>query len=146
VHCEAAEQVCAHACAQAPGRSQVKGALVAIFKKIGERETSEEGLDELYAFQLANPGVDLGHWTSMPSENFRTYIAHGLKKAARRHLAAQQQQAAEAGEGRRLLWAPMPGPAWMGKTLLMYNVMRMGRCSTRAPASAAARGVSEECQ
>ena len=69
---------------------------MAIFKKIGERDTSEEGLDELYRFQLANPGIDLSHWTSMPSENFRTYIMHGLKKAARRHLA--QQQAAEAGD------------------------------------------------
>ena len=78
-------------CAQALGRGVIKPVLAGIFKKIGERETSEEGLDELYSFQLDNPDIDLTPWTSKASDNFHAYIMHGLRKAAKRHQARLQQ-------------------------------------------------------
>lgn len=89
-----------HTCAQ--GRSVIKPVLAGIFTKIAERDTSEEGLDELYAFQLANPDMDLTPWTSKASDNFHAYIMHGLRKAAKRHQA-QLQQASQSGEASILL-------------------------------------------
>lgn len=69
--------------------SQVRrGLLAAIFKKIGDKDNSQAGLDELYQFQLDHPDVDIAPHIASVSESFKSYITHGLRKAARRHEAA----------------------------------------------------------
>lgn len=69
--------------------SQVRrGLLAAIFKKIGDKDSSQAGLDELYRFQLDHPDVDIAPHIASVSESFKSYITHGLRKAARRHQGA----------------------------------------------------------
>ena len=65
-----------------------RGLLAAIFKKIGDKDSSQAGLDELYQFQLDHPDVDIAPHIASVSESFKSYITHGLRKAARRYQSA----------------------------------------------------------
>ena len=68
-----------------------KAELAAIFRRIGLKETSEEGLAELAAFGRARGGIrdetgsgvglDLGPHLARTSEHFRAYIARGVARA-----------------------------------------------------------------
>ena len=55
-------------------------ALVEIFKKIGQKELTKVGLQELYNFKQAHPDVDLEPFLAQSSQYFRDYIERGLRK------------------------------------------------------------------
>jgi len=55
-------------------------ALVEIFKKIGQKELTKQGLQELFGFKQKNPHVDLEPFLAQSSQYFRDYIERGLKK------------------------------------------------------------------
>merc|ERR1711971_326541 len=54
-------------------------ALAEIFRKIGQKELTEQGLQELYNFKQQNPHADLEPFLIKSSEYFRNYIERGLK-------------------------------------------------------------------
>lgn len=78
-------------CVQAIG-STARSALADIFKKIGEKKTSEQGLMELHLFGLKNPDVDFDAHLAKTSANFKAYIESGLKKAARIYSGADKSE------------------------------------------------------
>ena len=49
-------------------------ALVEIFKKIGQKELTKVGLQELFSFKQKNPHVDLEPFLAQSSQYFRWYI------------------------------------------------------------------------
>merc|ERR1712013_31982 len=51
-----------------------------IFKKIGQKDLTWVGLQELYNFKVENPHVDLEPFLAQSSQYFRDYIERGLKK------------------------------------------------------------------
>merc|ERR1719447_1764059 len=55
-------------------------ALVEIVKKIGQKELTKIGLQELYNFKQENPQCDLEPFLAQSSQYFRDYIERGLKK------------------------------------------------------------------
>lgn len=54
-------------------------ALAEIFKKIGQKEQTKIGLQELHKFKQQNPQADLEPFLSKSSPYFRNYIERGLK-------------------------------------------------------------------
>ena len=54
-------------------------ALAEIFKKIGQKEQTKIGLQELYRFKQQNPQADLEPFLAKSSPYFRNYIERGLK-------------------------------------------------------------------
>merc|ERR1719220_421259 len=54
-------------------------ALAEIFRKIGQKELTKQGLQELYNFKQQNPHADLEPFLNKSSSYFRNYIEHGLK-------------------------------------------------------------------
>ena len=54
-------------------------ALADIFKKIGQKELTKQGLQELYNFKQQNPQADLEPFLAKSSKYFRDYIERGLK-------------------------------------------------------------------
>lgn len=54
-------------------------ALAEIFKKIGHKEHTKQGLQELYNFKQQNPQADLEPFLAKSSQYFRDYIERGLK-------------------------------------------------------------------
>jgi len=54
-------------------------ALAEIFKKIGQKEQTKVGLQELYRFKQQNPQADLEPFLAKSSPYFRNYIERGLK-------------------------------------------------------------------
>merc|ERR1712012_464548 len=54
-------------------------ALAEIFRKIGQKELTKQGLQELYNFKQENPHADLEPFLVKSSEYFRNYIERGLK-------------------------------------------------------------------
>merc|ERR1712123_373742 len=55
-------------------------ALVEIFTKIGQKDLTKVGLQELYNFKVENPHVDLEPFLAQSSQYFRDYIERGLRK------------------------------------------------------------------
>ncbi|KAJ8023557.1 Cytoskeleton-associated protein 5 [Holothuria leucospilota] len=53
--------------------------LAEIFKKIGSKENTREGLAELYDFKQKYPDVNIDPFLKKTSQFFQTYIEHGLK-------------------------------------------------------------------
>jgi len=66
----------------------IKGELASIFKKIGDKDRTQLGLQELYYFKKAHPEIDIAPHLHKTSEAFRSYIQHGLKKVEEREAAA----------------------------------------------------------
>lgn len=58
----------------------LKQELAAIFKKIGDKDSTSAGLEELYHFTQTNPAIDITPHLSKTSEAFRIYIKRGLEK------------------------------------------------------------------
>ena len=52
-------------------------ALAEIFRKIGQKELTKQGLQELYNFKQQNPHADLEPFLIKSSEYFRNYIGKG---------------------------------------------------------------------
>ncbi|PAA92043.1 hypothetical protein BOX15_Mlig004604g3, partial [Macrostomum lignano] len=74
------------------GRSAKHEKLVEIFKKIGSKENTREGLNELYDFKQANPDTDLKPYLSKASAFFNRYIEQGLRSIEKERLRAAEQQ------------------------------------------------------
>jgi cytoskeleton-associated protein 5 len=60
--------------------TETKTILAEIFKKIGVKETTQEGLMELYRFQRDHPSIDIEPHLQRTSSHFQTYIKRGLEK------------------------------------------------------------------
>ena len=53
--------------------------LAEIFKKIGSKENTREGLNDLFDFKLTYPDADLEPFLKKSSQFFQNYIERGLK-------------------------------------------------------------------
>ena len=89
-----------------PGTS-VKSKLVAIFKKIGEKTTTSQGLEELYQFTLDHPDEDLTPQLERTSEAFQMYIKRGLQKVE----ASRLRSGASTAPATAMTTATQPSPA-----------------------------------
>ena len=65
-------------------RGWEKASMLNILKRIGDKETSQQGIDELFRFKQQHPEADLDAYFSRMSSEFRIYLQRGLSKAARR--------------------------------------------------------------
>lgn len=61
---------------------ETKAQLARIFKMIGGKTTTDEGIEALYRFQMANPSVDLAPHLAKTSVQFRQYIERGLQRVS----------------------------------------------------------------
>lgn len=59
-------------------------ALTEIFKKIGSKEQTNEGISELYDFTQKHPEADIEPYLKNSSEFFRNYIRQGIKDLERK--------------------------------------------------------------
>lgn len=59
-------------------------ALTEIFKKIGSKEQTKEGISELYDFTQKHPEADIEPYLKNSSEFFRNYIRQGIKDLERK--------------------------------------------------------------
>ncbi|XP_042521091.1 protein MOR1 isoform X2 [Macadamia integrifolia] len=69
--------------------AQLKQELAAIFKKIGDKQTSAIGLHELYRITQLYPQVDIFAQLQNASDAFRTYIRDGLAQVERNAAAGR---------------------------------------------------------
>ena len=53
--------------------------LAEIFRKIGSKENTREGLNDLYDFKLKYPDANLDPFLKKSSQYFQSYIERGLK-------------------------------------------------------------------
>ena len=53
--------------------------LTEIFKKVGSKENTKEGLQDLYDFKKKHPEADLEPYLKKASSFFQNYIERGLK-------------------------------------------------------------------
>lgn len=58
----------------------LKTQLAAIFRKIGDKATTAEGIEELFAFKQEQPGIDITPHLAKTSDAFQLYIQRGLAK------------------------------------------------------------------
>jgi len=84
-----------------PGGSDPQRVLLAaIFRKIGDKNTSMEGIEELYDFRADNPSIDITPHIAKTSDAFQLYIQRGLAQVEARRAAAQQAPPPTAGGGK----------------------------------------------
>ncbi len=76
--------------------------LAEIFKKIGQKEQTKQGLQELYNFKLENPAADLEPFLVKSSEYFRNYIERGLKDIENNMATTNTNGSSNLGSGRVL--------------------------------------------
>ncbi|XP_078437424.1 ARM repeat superfamily protein [Wolffia australiana] len=69
--------------------AQLKQELAAVFKKIGDKQTSSIGLYELYRITQLYPKVDIFSQLQNASEAFRTYIREGLVQMEKNSAAGR---------------------------------------------------------
>lgn len=62
-----------------------------IFRKIGSKEATKEGLTQLYDFKLQYPEADIEPYLERSSQFFQEYIEKGLKdiEASRKKAATE---------------------------------------------------------
>jgi len=70
---------------------QLKAELAIVFKKIGEKSTTSEGLENLYDFKKANPQVDISKHLAKTSDAFRLYIERGLARVEAQRQSNQRR-------------------------------------------------------
>ena len=78
-------------------------ALAEIFRKIGQKELTKQGLQELYNFKQQNPHADLEPFLVKSSEYFRNYIERGLNSIEAETNNANGGQPLGGGSGGRVL-------------------------------------------
>lgn len=81
--------------------TELKTELSVIFKKIGDKRTTQEGMECLYRFQKQHPEVDIKPLLVNTSEAFKSYIEKGLtliKEKAERSSAAADPMEIDEGE------------------------------------------------
>jgi cytoskeleton-associated protein 5 len=69
----------------------LKTQLAGIFRKIGDKVTTAEGIEELYSFKQAQPGIDITPHLAKTSDAFQLYIQRGLAKVEAAHTAGGEQ-------------------------------------------------------
>ncbi|XP_065333081.1 protein mini spindles isoform X1 [Cloeon dipterum] len=84
--------------------------LAAIFKKIGSKDQTNEGLEQLYDFRRANPDADITPFLEKASQFFQEYIEKGLKGI---ELERSRQSSTAASS----LSSPQDGEAELGSYL-----------------------------
>ena len=60
--------------AHSPSMQETKARLAGIFKKIGDKATTERGLEELWQFQKDLPEVDINPHLAKTSPQFRSAV------------------------------------------------------------------------
>lgn len=70
---------------------ELKAELAIIFRKIGEKATTSEGLENLYDFKATNPSVDVGKHLAKTSDAFRLYIERGLKRVEMQRQSSERR-------------------------------------------------------
>ncbi len=68
--------------------NDLKSQLAGIFRKIGDKGTTAEGIEELYAFKQAQPEIDITPHLAKTSDAFQLYIQRGLAKVEAAKSAA----------------------------------------------------------
>lgn len=84
---------------------QTKDTLAAIFRKVGDKALTRDGIDDLYVFTLQHPEVDITPHLSKASDAFRLYIQRALARAAQTAAGRGGEETAldkTASEGTRL--------------------------------------------
>ncbi|XP_054706442.1 cytoskeleton-associated protein 5-like [Uloborus diversus] len=76
-------------------------ALTEIFKKIGCKELTNEGLAELYDFTQKHPEADIEPYLQTSSEFFQNYIRQGIKKLEKERSRMNLSQDAALGNTRK---------------------------------------------
>ena len=81
-----------------PGTSDPQRVLLAgIFRKIGDKLTSLEGIEELYDFKQEHPAIDIQPHIAKTSDAFQLYIQRGLAQVEVRRAAELQAPPPAAG-------------------------------------------------
>jgi cytoskeleton-associated protein 5 len=81
-----------------PGTSDPQRVLLAgIFRKIGDKLTSLEGIEELYDFKQEHPAIDIQPHIAKTSDAFQLYIQRGLAQVEGRRAGEQQAPLPAAG-------------------------------------------------
>lgn len=94
--------------------NELKTELAMIFKKIGDRRMTQEGLECLYQFQLKHPEVDVKPFLGNTSAAFQTYIEKGLRSIHERQKPSEPDPMdidnghVEAIEEMQITWAESP--------------------------------------
>lgn len=106
----------------------VKSQLVAIFKKIGEKDTTTQGLEELYLFTRDHPEEDLTPHLERTSEAFQMYIKRGLQKVE----AAQLRKSVASHTS--AVASPTPSPVMEAKSSAAVYRERLAQLQENAGA------------
>lgn len=80
--------------------NELKTELAVIFKKIGDKKTTQSGIESLYQFQQDHPDVDVKPFLGNTSAAFQAYIEKGLKsiRDKRKTLVADPMELDEPAE------------------------------------------------
>ena len=126
-----------------PVSAELKSELAGIFKMIGEKATTAEGLERLYDFSQAHPMVDTQSHLARTSGAFQNYIKKGLSKVeaarAAHRAAAGAASGAGTGDNSRPLIAPSPMPQVEKSAAEVYRE-RLARMQAAKEGAAAAAG------
>ena len=92
------------ASSSSPRRNQspvepTKKELAEIFKKIGDKRRTSQGLEELYVFREENPEIDISPHLARTSEAFQAYINRGVKRAGEEIKNKRRLSGASDGTG-----------------------------------------------
>jgi len=101
-------------------------ALVEIFKKIGQKELTKLGLQELFNFKQDNPHVDLEPFLAQSSQYFRDYIERGLRKIEEEVRSGSSGGGGGGGGGSMGIRAPQSGIPAPRSTVLSDNTTVSG--------------------
>ena len=80
--------------------SDIKADLAQIFKKIGDKASSKQGLEELYRFQKECPHIDIETHLKKTSKEFQEYIRNGLQNVSSSSEQQQQVKKSPISEGK----------------------------------------------
>lgn len=135
----AASPAPAPASASSPTPAEIKSELASIFKQIGNKATTSEGLERLYRFTVRHPAVDIAPHLKKTSAAFRQYIQQGLARAAERARRASkaESKAALAEAATRPSAATASASAAEGYQARM-DALRSGHAPAAVAAAAAA--------
>lgn len=93
--------------------------LTEIFRKVGSKELTREGLNDLYDFKQEFPDADLTPYLSKTSQFFQRYIEQGLKnialereRADKERIEKQARVAAAGGKLRFENWVLLNTTHW----------------------------------
>lgn len=119
-----------------PVSAELKTELAGIFKMIGEKATTADGLERLYDFSNAHPSVDIQPHLARTSSAFQNYIKRGLAKVGAARAA--QGEAGAAGAQPAIAPSPMPHMEKSAAELYRERLARMQSAKGAAASGAVA--------